>query len=184
MRKGEGGGRFIRGKWTEERRDMLANRVREGYRWMISKISNLGGIVKTKAMDTADPRDRQTGGGLSTEKQNITSTALVCVCVYVCVGMCVWKIKLQTWLILVLQRERSGLLQKWESPPKILLLVKPPYYIFCFTMYVVSTGGHMWEILHYTSAKWSLNNWTDEGRDALFARLRKCQCERLNIYPE
>lgn len=87
---------------------MLANRVREGYRWMISKISNLGGIVKTKAMDTADPRDHQTGGGLSTEKQNITSTALV----YVCVGMCVWKIKLQTWLILVLQRERSGLLQK------------------------------------------------------------------------
>lgn len=68
---------------------MLANRVREGYRWMISKISNLGGIVKTKAMDTADPRDRQTGGGLSTEKQNITSTALVCVCVCVCGHVCV-----------------------------------------------------------------------------------------------
>lgn len=68
---------------------MLANRVREGYRWMISKISNLGGIVKTKAMDTADPRDHQTGGGLSTEKQNITSTALVCVCVCVCGHVCV-----------------------------------------------------------------------------------------------
>lgn len=30
-------------------------------------------------MDTADPRDSDTGGGLSTEKQNITSAALVCV---------------------------------------------------------------------------------------------------------
>lgn len=31
-------------------------------------------------MDTADPRDSETGGGLSTEKQNITSVMLVCVC--------------------------------------------------------------------------------------------------------
>lgn len=31
-------------------------------------------------MDTADPRDSETGGGLSTEKQNITSAASVCMC--------------------------------------------------------------------------------------------------------
>lgn len=34
-----------------------------------------GGIARAKVMDTADPRDSETGGGLSTEKQNITSAA-------------------------------------------------------------------------------------------------------------
>lgn len=30
-------------------------------------------------MDTADPGDSETGGGLSTGKQNITSAVLLCV---------------------------------------------------------------------------------------------------------
>lgn len=31
-------------------------------------------------MDTVDPRDSETEGGLSTEKQNITSAVVVCMC--------------------------------------------------------------------------------------------------------
>lgn len=47
-----------------------------------------GGIAKTKVMDTVDSRDGETGEGLSTEKQNITSAVCVCECmsVYMCQG--------------------------------------------------------------------------------------------------
>lgn len=44
---------------------------------MITSI--LRGIAKTSVMDTADPRDGETGEGLSTEKQNTTSAEVVCV---------------------------------------------------------------------------------------------------------
>ena len=55
-------------------------------------------------MDTADLREGEAGGGLSTEKQNITSAALVCVCAHVCIR--IW----------VRHTDEKGLLQKLKNP--------------------------------------------------------------------